>query len=84
MGVGAQKVGVLQFQLRVPLHAPKVLMLDLVEKAAVAVLVRHTPGAAFARFANPTSLVLMKRGWGGEGGWGGGRGAMVHRILSSN
>lgn len=42
--VGAQAAGVLTFQLRVPLHAHKLLMLDLVEKAAVAVLVRHTEG----------------------------------------
>lgn len=42
--VGAQAAGVLTFQLRVPLHAHKLLMLDLVEKAAVAVLVRHTKG----------------------------------------
>eukprot|EP00208_Stichococcus_sp_RCC1054_P004326 CAMPEP_0206143018 /NCGR_PEP_ID=MMETSP1473-20131121/19032_1 /ASSEMBLY_ACC=CAM_ASM_001109 /TAXON_ID=1461547 /ORGANISM="Stichococcus sp, Strain RCC1054" /LENGTH=1731 /DNA_ID=CAMNT_0053538243 /DNA_START=203 /DNA_END=5398 /DNA_ORIENTATION=- len=53
-----KKVGVLQFQLRVPLHAPKVLMLDLVEKAAVAVLVRHTPGIVKATVVEPDHAPL--------------------------
>lgn len=39
-----QETGVLRFQMRVALSAPKLLMLDLVEAAAVAVLVCHTPG----------------------------------------
>ena len=58
-----QERGLLSAVLRAPLRAPKLLMLELVERVAAAVLVRATPGAFLCAAAAAAAAALVQARW---------------------